>query len=46
MGGGGARPPAFTLVTLTYNVAVYGLTLERADTLNLFHLYRYMYSVV
>jgi hypothetical protein len=39
---GGARPPPFTLVTLTYKVTVYA-TAERADTLNLFHLYRYMY---
>jgi hypothetical protein len=34
----GARPPPFTLVTITYNVAVYAPA-ERADTLPLFHLY-------
>ncbi len=42
---GGARPPAFTLFTITYKVAVYAPA-ERADTLILFHLYQYMYSVV
>jgi hypothetical protein len=43
--GGGARPPPFTLVTITYKVAVYAPA-ERADTLPLFHIYPYMYSVV
>jgi hypothetical protein len=42
---GGARPSPFILVTITYKVAVYAAT-ERADTLPLFHLYPYMYSVV
>jgi hypothetical protein len=44
-GWGGGRPPRFTLVTLTYKVAVYALA-TRANTLTLFHYrYRYMYSV-
>ncbi len=34
----GARPLPFTLVTITYEVAVYALA-ERTDTLLLFHLY-------
>jgi hypothetical protein len=34
--GGGARPPPFTLFTITYNVAVY-VPAERADTQ--LHLY-------
>jgi hypothetical protein len=38
----GARPPPFTLVTITYKVAVYALA-ERADTLPLFHLYPLYY---
>ncbi len=42
---GGARPPLFTTVTITYKVALYALA-EWADTLTLFHLYQYMYSVV
>jgi hypothetical protein len=41
---GVARLPTFTLFTITYKVAVY-TTDERADTLPLFHLYPYMYSV-
>ncbi len=44
-GDGGARPLAFILVIITYKVAVYPPA-ERADTLLLFHLYPYMYSVV
>ncbi len=39
--GGGARPPPL----LTSKVAVYAPA-EWADTLTLFHLYQYMYSVV
>ncbi len=39
------RPPPFTPFTITYNVAMY-VPAERADTLPLFHLYLYMYSVV
>ncbi len=42
---GGARPPPFTISTITYKVAVYAPA-ERADTLPLFLLYSYMYSVV
>jgi hypothetical protein len=42
---GGVRPPPVTLFTITYKVAVYAPA-ERADTLLLFHLYPYMYSVV
>ena len=41
---GGARPPPFTLSTITYKVVVYAPA-ERADTLPLFRLYPYMYSV-
>jgi hypothetical protein len=43
-GGGGGRPP-FHPITITYNVAVY-TPAKRADTLTLFSLYPYMYSVV
>ncbi len=43
--GGGARPPLFTLVTITYKVVVYAPA-ERAYTLLIFHFYPYMYSVV
>ncbi len=43
-GGGGASPPPFTIVTITYKVAVYAPA-EWADTLILFHLDQYMYSV-
>ncbi len=39
-----AHPP-FHPITITYKVAVYAPA-ERADTLPLFHLYPYMYSVV
>ncbi len=42
---GGARPPTFTTITITSKVAVYAPA-EWADTLTLFHLYQYMYSVV
>jgi hypothetical protein len=42
---GSARPPPFTIVTITYKVAVYAAT-EWADTLTLFHLYQCFYSVV
>jgi hypothetical protein len=41
---GGARPPPFTTFTLTSKFAVYAPA-EWADTLTLFHLYQYMYSV-
>jgi hypothetical protein len=43
--GGGARPPPFTTFTLTSKVAV-NAAAEWADTLTLFHLYQYMYSVI
>ncbi len=42
---GGGCPPPFTTFTLTSKVAVYAPA-EWADTLTLFHLYQYMYSVV
>jgi hypothetical protein len=42
--GGGARPPPFTLSTITSKVVVYAPA-ERAGTLPLFLLYPYMYSV-
>jgi hypothetical protein len=38
---GGARPPPFTIFTMTYKVAVYAPA-ARADTLTLFHLYPYV----
>jgi hypothetical protein len=41
----GARPPHFTLSTITSKVVVYAPA-KRADTLPLFLLYPYMYSVV
>ncbi len=41
---GGARPSPFTTSTITSKVAVYAPA-EWADTLTLFHLYQYMYSV-
>ncbi len=41
---GGARPPPLITFTLTSKVAVYAPA-EWADTLTLFHLYQYMYSV-
>jgi hypothetical protein len=44
-GGGGARPPHLTISTITYKVVV-DAPAERADTLPLFLLYPYMYSVV
>jgi hypothetical protein len=43
--GGGARPPPLITFTLTSKVAVYAPA-EWADTLTLFHLYQYMYSVM
>jgi hypothetical protein len=45
--GTGCTPTPFTTFTVTYKVAVYALFIsEWADTLTLFHLYKYMYSVV
>jgi hypothetical protein len=44
-GGGGCAPTPFILVIITYKGALYAPS-ERADTLPLFHLYPYMYSVV
>ncbi len=41
---GDARPPTFTVSTITSKVVVYAPA-ERADTLPLFLLYPYMYSV-
>ena len=41
---GGARPPPLITFTLTSKVAVYAPP-EWADTLTLFHLYQYVYSV-
>jgi hypothetical protein len=41
---GGARPPPLITFTLTSKVAVYAPA-ELADTLSLFHLYQYVYSV-
>ncbi len=41
-GGGVERLPLFTISTITYKVVVYA---QRADTLLLFLLYPYMYSV-
>ncbi len=43
--GGGARPPPFTF-TITYTMLQCTLQLRWADTLTLFRLYQYMYSVV
>jgi hypothetical protein len=43
--GGGARTPPFTLTTITSTIVVYAPA-ERADTIPLFLLYPYMYSVV
>ena len=43
--GGGARSPTFTISTITCKVVVYAPA-ERADTLPLFLLYPYKYSVV
>ncbi len=39
--GGGSRPHPFTIVTITYKVAVYAPA-EWADALTLFHLYQYI----
>jgi hypothetical protein len=41
---GGARPPLFTISTISYKVVVYAPA-ERAYTLSLFLLYPYRYSV-
>ncbi len=41
---GGALPPPLITFTLTSKVAVYAPA-KWADTLTLFHLYQYMYSV-
>jgi hypothetical protein len=41
--GEGARPPPFTISTITVKVVVY-VPAERADTLPLFLPYPYMYS--
>jgi hypothetical protein len=43
-GGGAAPPPNSTISTITYKVVVYAPA-ERADTLHLFLLYPYMFSV-
>jgi hypothetical protein len=43
--GGGSTLTPFTIPTITYKVIVLA-TAERADTLPLFLLYPYMYSVV
>ncbi len=46
LGGYTHTPPhLFTLFTITYKVAVNALA-ERADTLHLFHLYSYKYSLL
>ncbi len=42
---GCARPPPFTLCTITYKVALYDPA-ERADTLPLFNLYPYVLLLV
>jgi hypothetical protein len=42
---GGARLPPLITITLTNKVAVYAPA-EWADTLTLFQLYQYMYSVI
>jgi len=42
---GGARPPPLITFTLTSKVSVYAPAVW-AETLTLFHLYQYMYSVV
>jgi hypothetical protein len=44
-GGGSARPPSFTLSTITSKVVVYAPA-ERADALALFRLYPLLFSVV
>jgi hypothetical protein len=43
--GAGARPPPYTLSTITHKVAVYAPA-ERADTFLLFLLSPYLYSVL
>jgi hypothetical protein len=43
--GAGALPPPFLVSTITYKVVMY-TPAERADSLPLFLLYPYMYSVV
>jgi hypothetical protein len=43
--GGAARPPPFTFSAITSKVVVYAPP-ERADTLPLFLLYPFIYSVV
>ncbi len=43
--GGGCTPTPFHYITITSKVAVYAPA-EWADTLTLFHLFQYMYSVV
>jgi hypothetical protein len=44
--GGGARPPLFAIVTITYKVVVYTLQLKgQIYSLPLFLRYPYMYSV-
>jgi hypothetical protein len=43
--GGGARTPPFTKSTVMYKVVVYAQA-ERTDTLPLFLLYLYIYSVI
>jgi hypothetical protein len=43
-GVGGARPSPLTKPTITYKFVVYARA-ERADTLPLFLLYHFMYSV-
>jgi hypothetical protein len=42
--GGGCTPTPFHSITIMYIVAVYAPA-ERADTIHVFHLYPYMYSV-
>jgi hypothetical protein len=44
--GGGCTPTPFHYITITYKVVMYASTTERADTLPLFLLYPYMYSVL
>jgi hypothetical protein len=41
---GDARPPPFTMSTITHKVAVSAPS-ERADTISLYLLYAYMYSM-
>ncbi len=44
-GGVGARPPPLTISTITYKVVMYAPA-QKADTLHLFLLYPYMYSLL